>query len=208
MNDFKKEFLQHYLASGIGTMSKRDVDALVMHILDEQGDTQGLPLKRMSNQEASVRLRAPVARIKSLRYEAMLKFKDDNLRLAKWKFLEVLARSHFDSTSKKIGLVIEDTFTKNWLQGLLKSNGLVFDNSFNTEIVKVDLKDFCNVLAVLYDEKSVAALKKKMEAAVSNEVALSFPEIKKEFLKGAASGLGEATTGAPVKGLLALVGFG
>ncbi|MDP2806017.1 MAG: hypothetical protein Q8O24_08775 [Gallionellaceae bacterium] len=206
MENFKKDFLASYLSGGMGSLSKRDIDALVMHLLDEQGLDDGVPLRNLSNQQVSVKLRVPATRIKTLRYEATLKYISDNESIAKWRFLEVLAKSKFDSEKDKIGFIIEDAFTKNWLQGILKSDGLVFDNSFNTEVVKVDSDGLFAVLKALYDDKSVTTLKKRIDDTKAKKEKLSFAEIKKEFLKGAASALGESATSVATKGLLALVG--
>jgi hypothetical protein len=205
MDDFKKAFLAPYLAGGMGALSKRDIDALVMHLIDEHGLEDGIPLKRFSNQQVSVKLRVPANRIKTLRYEATLKYVINNEALAKWRFLEGLARARFDADKDKIGFIIEDSFTKNWLQGMLKSNGIVFDNSFNTEIVKLDSDALLDILKVLFDEESVLRLRKRIEDTKLKKEKLTFPEIKKEFLKGAAGALGEKATSAVTKGLLALV---
>jgi hypothetical protein len=202
---FKKNFLASYLSGGMGSLSKRDIDALVMHLLDEQGLDDGVPLRNLTNQQVSVKLRVPTTKIKSLRYEATLKYISDNESLAKWRLLEILARSRFDAEKDKIGFIIEDTFTKNWLQSILKDNGLVFDNSFNTEVVKIDSDGLFEILKEMYDNKSVEILKNRIEGAKTKKEKLSFAEIKKEFLKGAASALGEATTSVATKGLLALV---
>ena len=40
---FAREFLGHYLKNGMGSMSKTDIDALVMHLLDRYGDEGGRP---------------------------------------------------------------------------------------------------------------------------------------------------------------------
>ena len=71
---FANEFLKHYLKGGIGAMSKSDIDALVMFLLDKHASENGSPLGRFPNQIASERLRAPLTRIKKLRYEGSLKF--------------------------------------------------------------------------------------------------------------------------------------
>ena len=206
MSDFKKEFLKHYLAVGIAAMPKRDIDALVMHLLDEYGGENDAPLKILSNQQTSVQLRAAVTRVKALRYDAMLKYKSGNVVLAQWKFLEVLAKSQFDAEKKKVGFVIEDSFTRHWVQDALKKHGLFFDNSFNTEIVRVDFEQFCKVLAFMYDKRSVAALKKVMQVAIDANTEINFAEIKKKFLEGAAVGMGKAAGSSAIVELLSLVG--
>ena len=61
-------------------------------------------------------------------------------------------KSQFYAEKKKVGFVIEDSFTRHWVQDALKKNGLFFDNSFNTEIVRVDFEQFCRALAFMYDK--------------------------------------------------------
>jgi hypothetical protein len=202
MESFKSDFLKAYLAGGMASLSKRDIDALVMHLLDQQGVDDDAPLRSLSNQQVSVKLRTPVARIRALRYEATLKYVESNEAFAKWKFLEILAQSRFDAEKDKIGFVIEDTFTRNWIQGVLKAEGLVFDNSFNSEIVKVDSSGLITVLATLYDPESVVVLKNRVDEIKDKAGKLTFVEAKKEFLKGAANGLGKATSSVATRALL------
>jgi hypothetical protein len=205
MSEFTKLFLEKYLAAGMGAMTKRDIDALVMYLLDEHGKENGHPLKTLSNQQASVELRTPVSKIKALRYEATLKYKQHSTHHAQWKFLEVLARAQFDAEKQKIAFIIEDSFTRHWFQAELKRHGFVFDNSFNAEIVRADVDSLCAALWKLYDQRSVSALEKSMRAAVDKNAKFSFKDAKKEFLKGAASGLGEWVTPKAIAELIALV---
>lgn len=80
--DFKAKFLDHYLVSGMGSFPKRDIDVLVMHLLEEGGAKDLQPMKGMSNQQVSLKLRTPLSKIKSLRYEAALKYGGDSSELA------------------------------------------------------------------------------------------------------------------------------
>ena len=50
---FAEEFLRHYLRNGMGSMSKSDVDALVMHLLDKYIHVNGMSLQQKSNQALS-----------------------------------------------------------------------------------------------------------------------------------------------------------
>lgn len=205
MEKFKNEFLKAYLAGGMASLSKKDIDALVMHLLDQHGLEDGVPMGALSNQQVSVKLRSPVTRIRALRYEATLKYVEANEKFAKWKFLETLAQSRFDADKDKIGFFIEDTFTKNWIQGVLKAKGLVFDNSFNSEIVKVDSSGLIAVLESIYDPESVSVLKRRVEEIKTKVSKITFGEAKKEFLKGAANGLGTAVSSMSTKALLLAV---
>ena len=88
----------------------------------------------------------------------------------------------------------------------MKDHGLVFDGSFNSEIVRAEADQLCNVLLSIYDKQAVDAFKEKIKEIHQSEFKLTFSDAKKEFLKGAASGLGKAAVGITVKGLLALAG--
>lgn len=190
--NFKEKFLSHYLAAGMGSFSKRDIDVLIMHLLNEEGTTNSIPLKDMTHQQVSFLLRTPITKIKSLRYEAALKYggSSDNLaEQAKIEFFKICARAKFEVTEKLVCFVIEDTLTKNWLQGELKKNGLIFDNSFNTEIVKVSFENFCDILQAIYGDVNAKSFVEKIKTTKS---AHAIDTLKKEFFKGLAKGLGGA----------------
>lgn len=74
MSEFEKVFLENCLKFELGSMPKSDTDALVMHLLDTYGSNGSEPLATLSNQAISERLKAPVSKIKKLRYDATLKF--------------------------------------------------------------------------------------------------------------------------------------
>ncbi len=145
--DFVKEFLKEYLADGMGAKTKREIDILVMHLLLTYA---GLADK--SNQELSIQLQAPVSKIKSLRYEARLKYPPDP-DYVKREFLYTLTRSQFDMERGKITFVIEDEFIRQAIQGRLKAKGMFADTSFNTELVKIDRRSLESVIGELYGKE-------------------------------------------------------
>ena len=162
-DSFESEFFRHYLGVGIGALSKRDTDALVMYLLDKYGFDAAGPLYRYPNQDLSAKLKAPVAKIKQLRYEAGLKYGGRVEDQAKARFLAAIAVAVFDIEFKKVCLVIEDALAKNWLQGQLKNNGLIFDHSFNNEIVKVDAMGLFALLEQFFDEQATESFREKFE---------------------------------------------
>src|SRR4051794_27101493 len=149
---FQADFLKHYLAFGIGALGKRDTDALVMHLLEKYGLPGAGPLHKYSNQDASVLLRAPGSRIKQLRYESGLKYGDGRVEdQALARLLVALNAAVLDLDGQKIHIVIEDALAKNWLQGQLKTQGLMFDHSFNAELLKVDAAGLFTLLDQFFD---------------------------------------------------------
>lgn len=202
---FANEFLKHYLKGGMGAMSKSDVDALVMHLLDIYTGEHGRPLGSFPNQVASERLRTPLSKIRRLRYEAGLKYGGRPEDEARKRFALHLAKAglEFDKTDKlvtKIVFVVEDILAKNWIQGQIKEHSGVFDNSFNTEIIKVEPDLFFRLLRTLLENEEIDAFESKYKALLKktkkDEIIAGFKLLVSSFANGAASAGGslELTT--------------
>lgn len=193
MSDFQADFLTRYLQLGLGSMPKSDIDALVMHLLDTHG-LDGVPLVTYSNQTVSERLKTPVNKIKKLRYEAALKYGGSIEDQAQGRLLAALSKASLEADGEKIGLIIEDTLAKNWLQGQLKIHQHIFDYSFNTEIVKVSADGLFAVLSSVFDENEVATFKAGYEKAKDKkqhaEKVKAFKSVAKKFAESAARAAG------------------
>ena len=193
---FKSEFLEHYMSVSVGALSKKDTDALVMHLLDKYGIDDGVPLAMYPNQEVSALLRIPAAKVRQLRYEAGLKYGGRVEDQAKAKLLLALSRSVLEVESKTVCLVIEDALAKNWLQGQLKNNGLIFDHSFNTEIVKVKAAGLFHVLGQVFDKTQTqtfeSAFEKLVKEKKDQQLRDGFVKLAGAFATGAAKAAGGA----------------
>ena len=167
-------------------MPKSDIDALVMYLLDKYGLNGGVPFFKLTNQEVSEKLRAPISKIKKLRYDSSLKFSDDVQLLAKVRLLAALANASFDIEDSKIHIIIEDSLAKNWLQAEIKKNQLVFNNSFNSELVIVNPSDLFNVLDLIFPGKALVKFKSAYNAKNSkikgDELKTEFSRLTKEFV--------------------------
>ncbi len=145
--EFVKGFLDEYLSDGIGAKTKREIDILIMNLLMNYAG-----LGDRSNQELSILLQAPVSKIKSLRYEARLKYPPDP-DYVKREFLYTLTKSQFDFEKGKVIFAIEDEFLRHAIQGQLKTKGMFADSSFNTELVKTDKYSLEAVIGELYGKE-------------------------------------------------------
>lgn len=206
MSSFKENFLRYYLQSGFGTLPKRDIDALVMHLLDEEGIGENQPLRNLANQQVSIQLKIPASKVKSLRYEAALKFGGYDENRAKIRFLEILAKSQFEAEKDRIVFIMEDLFISKWVQGLLKEKGIVFDTSFHTEIIKVNSDSFCDLLDHLYNHApAVEKLRKSIQKVRNQQSRISFAELMKEFIRGVVTTLGGLPIGMTLSAIVAMV---
>jgi hypothetical protein len=148
---FVNDFLQEYLSDGIGAKNKREIDILIMNLLMNYADLSG-----KSNQELSILLQAPESKVKSLRYEARLKYPPD-ADYIKREFLYILYRAQFDIAKGKVVFVMEDDYLRHAIQGQLKSKGMFADTSFNTEIIRIDKGSLESVVGELYGKEIAEA---------------------------------------------------
>lgn len=199
---FGKEFLEAYLKLGLGSMTKSDIDALVMWLLDRHGYNGSGPLSAYSNQTISERLRTPVAKVKKLRYESALKFGGSFTAvedMAKARLLSSLATATFELEHDKICLIIEDALVKHWLQGQLKLNRQIFDHPFNTEILRLSASALFDVLLSLFDRKSVDTLRADYDAAkkIRDEKKRNekLKKLAEDFASSAAKAAGKGVVG-------------
>lgn len=190
MSNFERAFLESYLKFGLGSLPKSDIDALVMHLLDQYGWNDSPPMARLSNQIVSERLRTPVTKIKKLRYDAALKFGGRIEDQAMGRLLAALSKASLEAEGNKICLIIEDSLAKNWLQGQLKIHKQIFDHSFNTEIIKVDAAGLFQVLEACFDQTVLAGFRSEYQSAKTKNdqeaMKRAFADAAKKFANAAA----------------------
>jgi len=185
----------------MASMAKSDIDALVMHLLDTcVSYEQGCAIGSLSNQQASELLRVPLTKIKRLRYEAGLKYDKNPEQEGRRRFALALEKAglEFDNVGEnvtKIVFVVEDVLAKNWIQGQIKAQSGTFDNSFNTEIIKVEPDAFFATLKNIgFGVQDVNNFKSKyddlMKKKTKDARREGFKNLVSSFVNGAVGGLG------------------
>lgn len=128
-------FISEYLNRGFGSMNKNDFEIAIFHYL-LQSSCEG-----MSNYQLSLKLRLPESKVKRLRYEASLKYGDNNMEENFERVNKLLEHSQVKKDGQMVKFAIEDIGLRNYLDAEMKSGGRFTDSSFNTEIVTVDADD-------------------------------------------------------------------
>lgn len=189
--NFLNEFLDYYLTRGLGSLSKRECDILMVHLLDKHSDLGG-----QKNQKASITLGVTESRIRSLRYEAKLKFPPQERDFIKIQLIWCLAQSKFESDKNRISFIVEDSFVRHGLQGLLKEHGSFADNSFNSEIVVISAEHLGDLLDITYNKKTGDIFRAEFAKAKKKNPVPYWKELMKEVAKGASGAIGGAIPAA------------
>ncbi|MEZ9410239.1 hypothetical protein [Vibrio lentus] len=186
--EFLDFFLDRYLERGFGTLSKSEIDMLMMHLLMEHSS-----LKYKPNHEISLDLKLSETKVKNLIHKAKLQFIDNHDDYVKAEFLALLHKSKLETEKSKVIMVIEDAFVKQGIQARLKSLGHFADNSFNAELVKISLNSFYELLRSFYSNDDIAQFEDELNAALEKDAEnkIEFKGLLKDFLSGASTKAGE-----------------
>lgn len=189
---FADECVKEYVANGLGSLPKKDIDLLVLRLLEKHEQFNAL-----DNHSAAVRLGLSEAKLKSMRYELAQKFYGDEKDYFPNRLLFYLMRAKFlaagESRNPVITFPIEDTFVRLSLAAKLKQIGGYSDWSLNSEVVRVDAEMLCEVLGGIYADKSCSAVLHRIKSKSKEMNALSFGELWKQFVTGAVRSLGAAS---------------
>ena len=138
--------INEYCKKGFGSMNKNDFE---VYIFNELLETQNC--KGKSNYELSVKLKIPESKVKRLRYEAALKYGDNN----KMEELVRKALGNVTIDGEKIIFQTEDVMLKNYISWVMKKNGKTCDGSFNPEKIVIRIDDYEVLIKEVYDENEV-----------------------------------------------------
>jgi hypothetical protein len=193
MSKFASKFLDSYLQHGLGVMSKKETEMLVIHLLDECDCFEG---RRNANHDLSLLLRVPESRVASLRYEAKLRYPPgDPEEYARGKLLNIVWLADPSADGKNIQIIIEDRYVRQHLTALAKRRNSVIDTSFNREIIDIHWEKLAAVMEEAYGAEIGKRFRDSFKKTVDAEHKVSFAEAKKEFFKGLANGSGKAIPG-------------
>lgn len=184
---FANRFLKEYLSRGFGSLSKREIDILMLDLLVKCGN-----LEDISNFDLSLKLKITETKIKNLKYEANLRYRENTEEFIRHSFLSLLEKAKLKKdTATTINMAIEDNFLRNAISAKLKKNGSYTDTSFNSEIVKIHIEDFVYLLDIFYTGNEKEKIKQEIKSLQNIEKTDDFKKLFKKFLEKAVESAGE-----------------
>ena len=135
------DVLIRYVEKGFGSMNKNDFEVWIFNELLQCNEPQ-------SNYVISKKLKIPLAKVKRLRYEAKLKYGEEQEEDYRRSLLSALqnAKCREGVSEGKISFAISDTMLKQYISDLLEKDGRFYDSSFNSNIVTLSANDFVYII--------------------------------------------------------------
>lgn len=214
---FLHKFLDRYCAAGFGTLSKREIDLLVLGLLIENGGLVDVD----NAQSLSRQLRLPLAKVKALIYELNLRDerKDEN-----WVISELRQRLRYGKASvsgkeesARIEVGIDNQLLRVEVEALLKRYGHYPDYSFNREILRLTPEAYSALTKAVLPEAEykdlVAVLKKAakgpaQEKNPDNLLRLAIRKFIAHSVSTLGDGVGDMTVEAFRTGIMRLIESG
>lgn len=162
---FGRALYDEVSARGLGNFPKREMDILILHLLEVHG---GLSI--LSNGELSTRLRTTEAKIRGLRHEASLRYSEDLEEEYRRRLNRLLESAALHVKKDRVVCVVEDRFLRSMLLSDLKATGAYADWSFNSELLQIDPSALAAVMVERLPESDVAALKSELGVSTVGEV--------------------------------------
>ena len=132
--DFGKKFVERFLAHGFGSMTKAEIDILVFHLLSESAT-----IKDKSNYHVANKLQIAESKVKSLRLNSALKYKQANhkavLANIVTRITEEMAKPEFEEG--QVTITIENPVEQRELEHAIKSVGRSIEYGLNKELLKI-----------------------------------------------------------------------
>lgn len=163
--DLLTEFFEFYTAPAFGARSKSEIDLKVFELLNRRGDIDD------DYYNVSRKLKITPTRAKNLILNDKLRRESGNYDE---KFIDLLKNLKFKisvNSNEIILLYVPDILFREHIKAILKQKGIIWDSSFNSEIVKIRLDDF---LDIVYEK-----LKFKDSLIINWEIAK--PKIKEKI---------------------------
>lgn len=179
--------LEQYLNRGFGSMNKNDFEVWIFSQLI-QGRLRG-----MSNYDISIFLKIPETKVKRLKYEASLKYLDQDEEAKKDRLAQCIEKVHFKKDGNSIQFVVEDIFLRKFLDALLKRQNRFSDSSFNSEIVTLSNEDFGVLLDIIRPKNMEDILQRAQQ---KKNKALTLRGLFNLFVDSAVKAAGEKTVAA------------
>ena len=151
-------------------MTKTDIDALVMHLIEKYGLEKSGPLRDKSNKVVSELTRASISRVRRLRQEAALRYGERIEDEARARILAALKRASVDIEAKQVKLVIDDSLARDWLAAAIHDSGALVDGSFNRQLIRVSQSGLVTVIRELYGKGTATQLESQLKKLAAPSV--------------------------------------
>ena len=195
---FCSDFLEEYLAGGLGRMQKRDMDIFLLHLLIQDGQ-YSFPKDIF---KAARELKLTESKVRNLYQEVQLRYQQLEEEQAKAALVELIEKGAFELKRKRFVFVVRNPMLGQYFQEWVASVDGFTDSSFNPNLVSIDKDIFLKVLKKI----STRDFGEFPEEAENFNQPANRPGVLKLFVEEFAKSAGNEAGKMSVRGLAAALG--
>ncbi len=192
--EFARRFLSRYTSVGFGALSKREVDFLIIDLLEQH--LPGFP--DLSDFEAARKLRTTKRKVRGLRDDVSYRRLGSDADLAV-ALREELSRAEIvPANDWQVKVQIEDAVLRNFAEGIVRSDYGLVDTSFNSTILSLTPEKFLFLAFKVLPDSQFSELESVLEeisteqkAAFTSKSKATFQTFKDAFIQGAGEEAGK-----------------
>jgi hypothetical protein len=200
---------EKYIKNNFGTMSKRDIEILVIHALCVE-KVYSLP---RDLHRACRELKISESKLRGLIRDSQLRYNELSSEEAKERFVEVLENGEVSMKGTKLAFVIRDPLLRLYLEEWLAETNSFVDTSFNPNVITVSSDSLSKIILHIGEtSKKAEVLHKKLPSELrfndSNEITWKriSANFVNEFSKSVGKEAGSIAPKAIVTGFKLLLG--
>lgn len=144
---FCENLIGVYLKDGLGSLTKREVDTLILYLLIKDGVYE-FPADIY---KACREFKLSETRVRSLYQEVQFKYMQYDETTAKHKFIELVERGLIEQKGKHLTFIVREPLLRQYFEEWVAAQDGFTDSSFNKNLVTVSFETFKKVLQDLVD---------------------------------------------------------
>ena len=181
---FARDFLESYLADGFTSLSKREIDLLVLRLLlcHVNGWTENQPAFALAQV-----LKAKRGRVRSMLDELSFRNADNN-DSTRERICLILDKSEKDFDKNKVKFQIEDGYLREYTKNIIQSDFGITDTSFDRSIISLSGDKFLTLVTKVMGQEARKVFEEELEKAIGTP---GEEGLFKTFFRAAAKSSGE-----------------
>lgn len=195
---FSTKLLSIYLHGGLGAMSKKDTESLMVWLIVQHDGTFTQSDGRLDYTKLSIELKIPSKRVIELLAHARLRFEtvDVSAKALLAHIATALLQTAYIQDGQSLKFSIHDALVREALENEVRKRYGIFENYFNKENISIDTTTLAVIMCDLCSQEQwekIYTLVPKKEEALSKETFFTrlLKEVALDFTKSAAKESGK-----------------
>lgn len=192
---FSTKLLSTYLQGGLGSMSKKDTESLMLWLIVQHDGTFTQSDDRLDYTKLSIELKIPSKRVIELLAHARLRFEtvDVSPQALLSSLVTALLKTTYVNDGEMVKFSIHDSLVREALENLVRHRYGLFESHFNKENISVDIATLAQIISDLCSAEQWKQITRKNGTNLSKETFFEklLKEASSEFTNSVASESGK-----------------